>query len=193
MSYKIYTILLGFFFLSGSILFGAENQGRQSINSSDGWKNPVTIQIPSFSDMSAFLSNGATSLFATAATTFSDDEAFTRLGWPPTHAQAGHYLKRSLAHYEKFRMLTPTHVDWQEYSAFVERRENYIKRAYKAFAYRPDGLEFAIHCLEHHHPVMNDLFKQLFITFIQEKGELSAAARTILAKHQKSILDKEQK
>jgi len=146
-----------------------------------------------FNEICNLTATGLKSATATVSNAVSNDSAFQKLGWPSSDAYAQSELAKCIAKYKAHQefLLNPDYYllsDYTCHKAFIERRRGYLARAILAFHTLPDGIQFATHCLEHHHCIMNSFDKDEISVFLKQKQQAALCAGETM----KQVLERDQ-
>jgi hypothetical protein len=129
--------------------------------------------------VSGALNSGLTSATNTLATSLSEYQRFKKLGWPPHDPVAQEGLKDTKDLYQEVKKIATNKIFSPEISlvlARFDRRVLYAQEFVHTFLLQPDhaeGLERARYSLEHHASALSMLYKEMVISYLEQKRDTS--------------------
>jgi hypothetical protein len=123
----------------------------------------------------AMLATNLSSAATTVTNKVSDHAAFAKLGFPPSAVNNAELLKCKAIQKRHAQAIIDGKADEEFFSdaAYLNRRQEYVKRAINALPTYPQAVELAIFCLNNHQQVMNSFDIARMVTFVQSKKQSS--------------------
>lgn len=151
--------------------------------------NPHSLQItiPTLAGTAQLFCDNASSLCRTAENMLSDTAAFKKLGWPEDDPEAQKELLITSTNYEKIEKTT-NHQERINLLSFLQRRTEYLVRAFFALPHRAHSFEMAQFLMTHHQKAMFPLLITLFSRFTAAQRKAVESANEKLLKNSDSMM-----